>query len=210
MESILKYFAAEGRVILKAPVTFGIALVLLVGLVWTALSWDFSSRIANLDSRISLRDDQIADYKSKLNGATPDEAKKRLDALESELKALTPRRLTGDQKNKIAQALKGTTGMLYLAQDMAATDATGLTRDLSVAFIEAGWQTILPSIFGPPQIPPTGIALLVADSGSLKPAEITVKRALESARIEFDIQNDPRPPSPLHPDVGLLITTRLK
>jgi hypothetical protein len=66
-----------GEVTNVAPATFLIALVIIAGVIWVALSWSYSTRIENLESRISLREDQIAYYKSKLN-----EAKKRLDALE--------------------------------------------------------------------------------------------------------------------------------
>lgn len=219
MESIIKYFAGEGRVILQAPATFAIALAILGGSIWAAMNWTYSSQITNLQSRLSLRDDQIADYKTKLEGATPDEAKRRLDALELQVKALSPRRLTEDQKGKIIQSLKGVSGTIQIVQDIAAPDVRAYTADLALAFQAAGWSVAIPAVLGIGNPPPSGVGLRVENPAAMQPIEIAVKRALEDAGIAFDIQQENRPPRPTpppgapalppQPDVGLLITTKL-
>jgi len=209
-------------VILQAPATFAIALAILCGIIWGAMSWSYSSQIANLQSRLSLRDDQIADYKTKLEGATPDEAKKRLDALELQVKALSPRRLTEEQKGKIVESLKGVSGTIEIVQDLGAPDAKAYTGDLALAFHAAGWVVNLPAVLGPGSPPPNGVGLRVTNPAALQPIELAVKRALEAAAIAFDIQQENRPPRPNlpsslaglatfppQPDVGLLITTKL-
>ena len=145
--------------ILQAPATFAMALAILGGLIWGAMSWSYSSQIANLQSRLSLKDDQIADYKTKLEGATPDEAKRRLDALELQVKALSPRRLTEEQKGKIGQSLKGSLGSIQIIQDMGAPDAKAYTADLALAFQAAGWAVALPAVLGLGNPPPSGVAL---------------------------------------------------
>ena len=216
MEALIRYLAGEGRVILQAPATFLVAIAIVFGIAWVALDWKYSSQISNLQSRLSLRDDQIADYKDKLNGATPDEAKKRLDELETQVRALSPRRLTNEQKGKLTQALAGTSGVIEIAQDAAVSDAKAFTGDLATCFQVAGWTVSLPSIFAPGYVPPTGVALRVLNPGSLRPAELNAKKALEAAGIEFNIEGGFRPPNPARlatmppdPDVGILITTKL-
>jgi hypothetical protein len=198
-------------VVLQAPLTFAVAAILVAGIVWAALDWKYSAQISDLQSRLSLRDDQINDYKNKLSGATPDEAKNRLDALELQVKALSPRRLTETQKDKIVQSLRGVSGNISIAQDMGAPDAKVYTGDLALAFQAAGWAVTLPAVLGVGNPPRTGVGLRVANPAALRPAELATKTALEAAGIAFDIQQETIPPWPIssQPDVGLLITTKL-
>lgn len=189
-----------------------------MGVAWVALSWQYSGQITNLQSRLTLKDDQIFDYKEKLNGATPTEAKQRLDTLEAQVRGLTPRRLTEDQKQKIAAALKkGKRGVIEIQQDMAVADSRAYRGDFAQIFEGVGWQTILPGIMGPSISPPTGLAMEVANPGALSPAETLIQNALTSAGVEFDVIANTRlsslPPDTggrPTPDVLLLLTTRLK
>ena len=80
MESLIKYFAGEGRVIRKVPATFALGLVLLGAIIWSVVTWQYSEQIVNLNSRISLRDDQIEEYKSQLEAATREDESRRFDA----------------------------------------------------------------------------------------------------------------------------------
>ena len=81
MESLIKYFAGEGRVIRKVPATFALGITLLGAIIWGVISWQYSEQIVNLNSRISLRDDQIEAYKSKLDAAAREEESRRFDPL---------------------------------------------------------------------------------------------------------------------------------
>ncbi len=71
METLIKYFAHEGRVIVRVPAAFAMGIALLGTLIWTTLNWQYSEQIANLNSRIRLRDDQIAEYRNRLDEAAP-------------------------------------------------------------------------------------------------------------------------------------------
>lgn len=212
MEALIKYFANEGRVILQAPAIFAIAIVLVGGIIWAALGWKYSSQIANLQSRISLRDDQIGDYKDKLSGATPDEAKKRLDALELQVKALSPRRLTNEQKAQIAHTVGGKTALISIARDAAVGDTAPYTADLAQAFQDGGWHVQTPMVFGIGRPPATGVGLLAVDPHALSLAEATIKRALEAVKIDFDVQEGGPPPALAGEpaNVRLIITARAK
>jgi hypothetical protein len=219
MEAFITYFAAEGRVILQAPATFAIAIVIVGGLIWGAMNWTYSSQITNLQSRLSLRDDQITDYRTKLEGATPDEAKRRLDALELRIKALSPRRLTEGQKETITKSLVGIKAAIEIVQDMGAPDTKAYAGDLALAFQAAGWTVSLPAVLGPGNPPPTGVGLMVGNPAAMQPIELAAKRALEAAGIAINIQRQNSlsrrvtppgvPALPPQPDLGLLITTKL-
>jgi hypothetical protein len=94
-EAIVKYLVGEARVIKGAPVSF-VACTLVAGfIIWFALDWKYSSLISNRDSVITNKDSQIAlvtgerdNYREKLNGASPDQAKARIDALEAKVASL--------------------------------------------------------------------------------------------------------------------------
>ena len=213
MNDSIKYLFDEGRIVLQAPVAFATCICIVALAIWIVLSWTFTSQIANLQSRISLRDDQIADYKIKLGGATPDEAKKRLDALELQLKSLTPRRITIDQRQKITTIISHFKASIEILQDIAVADAKALSSDFALAFNDAGWQTNVPGVMGAGGVPPkTGLALRVNDLHNLSPAEVSVKSALEAASIAFDLQMSARRLTPAGgptPDVSILVTTKL-
>jgi hypothetical protein len=58
--------------------------------------------------------------------------------------------------------------------------------------------------------------LRVLNPGSLRPAELNAKKALEAAGIDFNIEGGFRRPNPARlatmpsdPDIGILITTKL-
>ncbi|WP_132250237.1 hypothetical protein [Methylobacterium segetis] len=217
----------EGGVVHGAPLLFAISVFFLTSVaaisVWTVINWSYSSRMESLEGRLKLKDDQIADYKEKLSGATPLEAKQRIDALEYQIKALSPRRISSDQKQIIINNLAGIKSIVSIAQDMAAPDAKQLSADLAAAFRGAGWGVMLPMVLGPSNVPPSGIALRVRDANALQPIEVRARSALQAAGIEFEVQGgmrrtnlqntpqDSKYSSISHepdPEVEILVTTR--
>jgi hypothetical protein len=79
MESFIKYVLQEMRVIRRAPVVFGAALLILGVAIWWAMDWRYSGIIANRDAKVSGAKAQRDEYKDKLHGDTPDQAKARID-----------------------------------------------------------------------------------------------------------------------------------
>ncbi|MGO9133783.1 MAG: hypothetical protein ACLP8A_07000 [Methylovirgula sp.] len=179
-------------------------------MIWGALSWSYSSIINSYEGRIKLKDDQISEYKDKLNGATPAEAKARLDALESQLKALSPRRLSSEQRNLIARAISGTKATINIVHDGASPDANQFAGDFLWAFQAGGW-TVVPSMgIGIGNPAPTGLALRVVDPSALSAADKVIQNALEAAHVSYDLQGGFRSP-PIQPtyDLQLVITAKL-
>jgi hypothetical protein len=221
LEAVVKYVIKELGVITQAPMSFILALAVISIGVWYAIGWRYAGTIDSLDGRNKLQADQIADYKNKLSGASPDEAKRRIDALEEQVRALSPRRLTAEQKNKLRLALSSKNHLIEISDDMADADARGYKGDIAFVFQSAGWQLRLPMVMGVGNPPPTGLGLRVSNKAFLNPAEALVKQAFEGAQISFDLQEDPFPPrampldnnpiglDSLEPEVRLLITTKL-
>lgn len=81
-EIVIKYILGEAKTLRSAPAS---ALVLSLGVfavAWAALDWRYAAILANRDGIIASRDATIDlittqrdDYKDKLGGASPDQAK---------------------------------------------------------------------------------------------------------------------------------------
>ena len=75
MDQITNYVLDQMRVIGNAPVVFALAILIIAGVIWWALRWRYSGIIRNRERTIAL-------YKNRLGGASPDEAKAKIDSLE--------------------------------------------------------------------------------------------------------------------------------
>jgi hypothetical protein len=66
----IKYVAGEWSVLRGAPVTFLLGILMVGALVFAASRWQHGSRIEHLNERLRLKDDQLADLKTKLAAAS--------------------------------------------------------------------------------------------------------------------------------------------
>jgi hypothetical protein len=115
MEQFIRYVLGEAGVIVRAPLVFAAAVLILVGLAWMAMDWRYSGVIANRDSEISSLRTQRDEYKEKLAGATPEQAAQRIAGLEGRLKELKD--TIDGLKDAISKLTKP------LSKDIAATQA---------------------------------------------------------------------------------------
>jgi hypothetical protein len=184
-------------VIRAAPYPFILAVAIVAGAIWFIVNYAYSTVLSSKNAQLELADRQLGEYKQKLSGASPDEAKSRIDALISEIAALSAkiegRRLTSEQRQKIIEFGSPQTGSnlkLQVLRDMGATDGGAFANDFMDAFKTAGWQVSYSSIlYGAPA--PTGLAIFVKDLNNLSSAETIVIGALKRAQMQFDIiQND--------------------
>jgi hypothetical protein len=119
----------------EAPFVFGAAVLLLGAIIWAALRWRYSSIIDHRDRTIAL-------YKARLDGATPDQAKAKMDSLEGQVVSLKNREwpklapaAVTDFENVLAS--QGSHVVSVLPQDR---DSVFLARDLVDAFTRIGWE----------------------------------------------------------------------
>ena len=207
---LLKYLTGEGRVILQAPLIFLSALFLITLGIWGAINWSYSVQISNLNSSIKLKDDTIGSYKDKLSGATPDEAKKRLDSLELQVAALSPRRLTETQIELIVSNVSRLKSSIALTSDMAGPSRL-LKCDSKISDKRLCISDCIstPMVLGIGAPPPSGIAFLVRNPNFLTPTELEVQSALRAAGITFDVQPArPKMPNMNDPDMEILVTNK--
>jgi hypothetical protein len=134
-EQFVQYVLGEVRLIAEAPLVFGAAVLFAGAIIWAALKWRYSGII-------KYRNHVIALYKARLNGATPDQAKAKIDSLEGQVVSLknrewpklTPAAVTDFER---VLASQGSHIVSVLPQDR---DSVFLARDLVDAFKRIGWK----------------------------------------------------------------------
>jgi hypothetical protein len=122
--------------------TFFVILVLMVGALWIVFSWSYGSVITSKNGQLELQDRQLADYKQKLDGASPDQAKAKIEALEHTIRVTVGARwtpLSAPQISILASKLKiiqkSRASIMYensLGKEMA--------QSIVEAFKAAGWN----------------------------------------------------------------------
>ena len=134
-EQFVQYILSELHLIVEAPLVFGAAVLLLGAIIWAALRWRYSRGIERRNHIIAL-------YKARLNGATPDQAKAKIDSLEGQVVSLknrewpklTPAAVT-DFESVLAS--QGSHVVSILPTDR---DSVFFARDLVDAFKRIGWE----------------------------------------------------------------------
>jgi hypothetical protein len=135
MDQLIKYVLNEMRVIGDAPAVFAGAIVVIAAAIWWAMSWRYSGIIKNRERTIAL-------YKNRLDGASPDEAKAKVDSLEGQIWTLKDRvwpKLSPAAVADLENALKTKDPPQQIAIVPQDIDSIFLARDLVDAFTRIGW-----------------------------------------------------------------------
>ena len=134
-EQFVQYILGELHLIAEAPLVFGAAVLFLGAIIWAALRWRYSRGIERRNHIIAL-------YKARLNGATPDQAKAKIDNLEGQVVSLKNRewpKLTPAVVTDFESVLasQGSHVVSILPTDR---DSVFFARDLVDAFKRIGWK----------------------------------------------------------------------
>jgi hypothetical protein len=163
------------------------------------------AKIATLEERIRLRDDQLAD---KLHSTPPSEARSIIQGLEARLNRLSPRRISESEKYTLIERLKVAPGVSYnitIMHDGACADCNLFAADFSSLFRNlSGWNVINLMGIGIANMPPTGVAVRVGNPSKLTETQRVIVNALKDVGIMFDLQSSAINNS----DVELLITAK--
>ena len=134
-EQFVQNVLGEVHLIAEAPLGFGAAVFFLGAIIWAMLRWRYSAMIEQRNRIIAL-------YKARLDGATPDQAKAKMDSLEGQVFSLknrewpklAPAAVTDFERILASQ---GPHVVSVLLQDR---DSIFLARDLVDAFKRIGWK----------------------------------------------------------------------
>jgi hypothetical protein len=121
--------------------TFFVVVVLIFGAVWWLMDWRYGAIVASKTGQIELQDRQLADYKQKLDGASPDQAKAKIEALEHTIRATIGSKwepLSKAQISALALKLKGIEKSRATVM-YENTLGKQLAQNIFDAFQEAGW-----------------------------------------------------------------------
>jgi hypothetical protein len=205
LERMLQYWLGELRALRRAPLTLGAAVLAFV-LIGFGSVWQFRQETTALRQ-------QIAEYRDKLGGASPDEAKTALDILTDEVAALQaqlkPRRVDARQRQIITERLKIPTGTQYplaIVHEGGCWDCPQYAADFDGTFRSIPGLLVSNRVtMGLTQRPPRGLAVVVSDPLHPSAQEATLLQALQGAGIEFDLQGAR---SPLDKGLQLLLAAK--
>jgi len=80
--------AQEWSIISAAPISFAIALVVVILVVWAILHWFYRRALSSKDSQIEVLRSRLVDYRNVLQGASPREAGYKIAQLKGRLEAI--------------------------------------------------------------------------------------------------------------------------
>lgn len=160
---------------------------------WLAGRFMFGERIETLKARIEEKDEKIAEYERKLGGASPDEARDKIEALERRLQALEPRSLSQDQLEKMGAILATHPATIDIVKDMGSPQASRLHSQLEKVFGQSGWQIRSPAAMGVTR-PNSGILLTTQSGDQTTENAKCVMDAFSAAGLAFDRRREPAPP----------------
>lgn len=186
-KEILEQFA----LISAAPIPFSLVTIAIVGIVWVVVNWSYNAVLSSKNSQIELLERQVADYKDKLSGATPNEAKARIDSLETRLSRIEPRRLLVEQRNIITSYVTvpyGVNYMISVQSEMACGDCRQYLDDFQDILYNAHWNIERISLSNATAASPKGIAILTPDIDHPLPEASVLTTALKAAKIDFDLK----------------------
>ena len=186
----------EAAAIVSAPILAGTILAVALAVMWTALHWSYRAALENKDSHIAFLERRLAEYRDRLNGATPDEARKRIDALESELGTLRvrlqPRHLTTAQRQAIIDRSRLPAGTppadIRVAHEANCSDCRAFAEEIAGALGERdNWRVTTAAIEAPAERPRTGLGIRVEQPLRPPPEAVRLQESLRSARLPFDM-----------------------
>jgi hypothetical protein len=196
MPSWLERLRREAITIASAPILFvGILLVAMV-VMWGVLHWSYRAVLSGKDSHIAMLQRWVAEYRESLSGATPDEAKRRIETLETEIKTLRlrlhPRRLAAAQRQAIEDHSRLPAGAqpyeVTIIYETDCGDCKPFAMDLAATLrVSGGWNVRMEVKARPPERLRGGLAISVPDPLRPPPAAVRLQEALRSAGLAFTV-----------------------
>ncbi|MCA1365909.1 hypothetical protein I6F15_00600 [Bradyrhizobium sp. BRP14] len=147
--------------------------------------------VANLKSRLELRDDRIAEYERKLGGTTPDDVLRTIADLESSLKMLgDPRLFTQEQIDKMSGVLRGAPGDIFISRDNGSVDSAKVYTQIKRLLKTEGWKVTGGAVWGIDNPPECGLTVITRTGDKHSPQEIALVAALNAAGVTYDIRRE--------------------
>lgn len=176
------FLQANWAVIEQAPWVFVVG-----GAMCLGIGYAIASRLTS--ERLQLAEARVADYKEKLAGATPDEAKTTIAELQREvsaLKAIQPWRLSTAQVTQLSAAIAENPTGIRIIRDVGSSLLESVQVQLVTIFQNSGWTVHHGASMGKPKEPHATVTLCIPNDGQKTGEQI--RGALRAADIEFGEQ----------------------
>lgn len=146
-----------------------------------------SEKMQSMTEAKKLAEDRVADYKEKLQGASPDQAQEKIHSLEARVLALEPIKLTDEQLGLISDILKKNKSYVVFELDTSCPEKKILNRQLAKVFSDAGWDVSCASVMGVSATPKSGIGIGYMLNSAYISGYEEVLEAFKRAGISCDI-----------------------
>lgn len=198
--------------LVAAPILFAVVVVVVAAAVWGALHLSYRAALGSKDRHIALLERRLAEYREAVSGATADEARRRIEAMDAEIKTLrlrlNPRRLTPDQRQAVVDRSRLPSGSqvreVIVVVERNCSDCAAFAEGLAAALRDSQGWTVSTALGTAVEGLRTGLAIRVGDRLRPSPEAIVLQQALRSAGLEFVMLG-----GGTAPDVELLVTERL-
>lgn len=195
MDEDLQGLRRQASAVASAPLLFVLAVVATAAVVWGIVHVSYRTIASNKDRHIAALERRVADYRNVVGGATPDEARRRLAAMELELKSLRlrmqPRRVTPAQRQAILDHSRLPAGAqprgVTVIVEQNCSDCPAFAAELVAALRDTQGWTVGTAAASPADRPSTGLAIRVPERLRPPPDAAVLQRALRSAGLEFII-----------------------
>jgi hypothetical protein len=196
MPSWLERLRKEATAVASAPFLLAGIVLFAAVVIWLALHWSYRAVLAGKDSHIAMLERRAAEYRESLRGATPDEAERKIEALEAELKTLRlrlqPRQLPAAQRQAIMDRSRLPAGArpyeLTVVYERDCSDCKRFATDLaSTLDASGGWVAIMEVVAAPAERPRWGLAIRVPDPLRPPAEAVILREALRSAGLAFTV-----------------------
>lgn len=167
---------------------FVLAVAIVAFVAWKIAQREYATRLTNAASDYQSLERQLNEYKNKLSGATPDEAKARLNALELEIARLKPKKLTPEQIRTFTGVLQAHRGAVMLISDGHEPHGRRLRHQFAPAFTEAEWEVTVGSSNDPSRTVPEGLIVMLRPEGARTISEKLVVEALDAAGVAYAVE----------------------
>jgi len=200
------------RVAAMAPLLL-VSTIVIAGAIWGAVHLSYRTILGNKDRHIALLERRVAEFRDAVSGATADEARRRIEAMELELQTLRlrvhPRRLTQEQRQAVIDRSRPPAGAqprgVTVVVEKNCTDCAAFAEGLVAALQDSqGWSvnTIVAETLADRSA--TGLAIRISSELRPPPEAVVLQRALRSAGLDFRTLSGNADPS-----IQLLVTERM-
>jgi hypothetical protein len=213
MPNWLERLRQEIATIAPTPFLFAAAVLVATVVIWGILHWSYWAALANKDLHIAFLERRVTAYRENLGGVTPEEAKRRIESLETELKTLRlrlqPRRLTPAQQQAILDRSRLPAGAppnrVTIAHEENCSDCRTFASAFEATLRDSGsWIVGMEVLAELPERPRTGLGIRVPEPLRPPPEAVVLQQALRSAGLAYIMIS-----GGADPNIELLITERI-